>query len=91
MIVAALVIGLLTAYYFGVKHGAAAAIAATVGFLASMIIPGTTLYIYAGIALFTSGILFAGPRWGRPSAKTNFLRVGKRGATWLVKRIRKLR
>ena len=89
VLVAAAVIGLLTAYYFGTRLGAYAAAAAAVAFVAAMVVPGAKWPVYAVVAIFVLGITFFGPRFGRPAASADLLRHARRTVTWFLRRTRK--
>lgn len=75
MILASLIIGLLTAYYFGIKAGSAAAIAAFGLFLLVAFIPGTKLLVYGLVASGLVGLFFVGPRTTPPEDATQLRRV----------------
>lgn len=62
MILAALIIGLLTAYYFGVKAGVSAIVASLGLFLLAAMVPGTKLLAYVLVASGLVAILVVGPR-----------------------------
>jgi len=79
MLIAAAVVGALTAYYFGLKVGAAAAVAAAVAFLGAMMVPGFALHIYAATAVFVLAVLVIGPRLpGRAAKRADFLSVARK-------------
>ena len=87
MLVGALFIGLLTAYYFGVKPGIVAAAVSALLFIAAAIVPGAALGAYALIALFVIAVCVMGPRQGARQAeesKNVVRRWGKRvmGEIW---------
>jgi hypothetical protein len=75
MILAALIIGLLTAYYFGIKAGSAAAIAAFGLFLLVAFMPGVKLLVYGVIASALVGLFVVGPRSTPPEDATQLRRV----------------
>lgn len=75
MIIAAAVIGLLTAYYFGLRAGAIAAGAAFLLFVGALVMPGRALGIYGLVAAGVVGLLIAGPRYGRKGARTDVVRL----------------
>ena len=66
MFIGAILIGLLTAYYFGIKHGIVAAATSAVLFIIADIVPGTTLIIYGTVAVFIAGVALLGPRFVKP-------------------------
>ncbi|HUH04320.1 MAG TPA: hypothetical protein VML75_20125 [Kofleriaceae bacterium] len=75
MIIAAAFIGLLTAYYFGLRPGAFAAGAAFLLFVAALMMPGSALLFYGVVSVGVVGLLFAGPRYGRKGARTDVFHV----------------
>jgi hypothetical protein len=70
MLLAAIVIGLLTAYYFGVRHGIwAAAVAAGLFFVAA-VMPPLKIVAYGLVAAGIVGIYAIGPKRGpSPSSR----------------------
>jgi len=86
MLIAALVIGLLTAYYFGLKPGGYAAAAAAALFAIAALIPGLAIPIYLVVAIGLIGLFSFGPRVQKPGRKTDFLRWAHR----TLKRVRRL-
>ena len=58
MILLALVVGGVTAWYLGVQAGVTAAIVAAVALLGAMFVPGAALPVYALLLLWTGGLWF---------------------------------
>ena len=75
MILAALFIGLLTAYYFGIRAGSAAAGAALGLFLLAAVAPDAKLLVYGLIAAGVVTLFVVGPRTTPPDDATQFRRV----------------
>ncbi|HWN71307.1 MAG TPA: hypothetical protein VNM90_26900 [Haliangium sp.] len=75
MILAALFIGLLTAYYFGIRTGSAAAGVALGLFLLVAIVPGAKLLVYGVVALALAAVFYIGPRTTPPEDATQLRRV----------------
>jgi hypothetical protein len=75
MILAALFIGLFTAYYFGIRAGSAAAVAALGLFLLVAFVPGVKLLVYGVIASALVALFFVGPRTTPPDDATQLRRV----------------
>jgi hypothetical protein len=73
MLFAALLVGLLTAYYFGVRLGVMAAGATAGLFLCAAVIPGLTILVYLAVGVGVAGICLVGPRSG-----------ARRPAPWLA-------
>ena len=75
MILAALFIGLLTAYYFGIRAGSAAA-GVTLGlFLLAAIAPGAKLLVYILIGVAVAALFYIGPRTTPPADAAQLRRV----------------
>ncbi len=88
MIIAALVIGLVTAYYFGLRLGWYAAAVAGGLFLLAMVWPSKALVLYAIAAIGFIAVLWIGPRRQVPGARQDLMRGVGRAAGWIRKRIR---
>ena len=86
--IAAVVIGLVTAYYFGVRNGGIAAAVAGGLFLAALVMPGRALMIYGLVGVGLMAVLALGPRYGRPGARANLLKVVRRMAGQLLRKLR---
>ena len=86
MLIAALAVGLLTAYYFGVRPGMAAAGTTAALFLLALVAPGVALYAYAAVAVGVFGLLWAGPRMRRKGSPSQLAFLGKLGLA-RVKRV----
>jgi hypothetical protein len=67
MLIAAVIVGGLTAYYFGLRRGAYAAVATAVLCLIAMFVPGTGWPIYGALALACVAIWQLGKRRARPT------------------------
>ncbi len=66
MLIAAVVCGLVTAYYFGLQAGLyAAAIGAGLA-LVAIVIPPWAMWAYAILAIGLMGVCLLGPRFGKP-------------------------
>lgn len=68
MFLAAIVVGLLVAYYFGTRPGAAAAGATAGLFFLAAVIPVTALYVYTLVCIGVAGVVVLGPKLKRPGA-----------------------
>jgi hypothetical protein len=88
VIIAALVIGLITAYYFGLRLGGYAAAAAGALFLLAAVWPSQALLLYAIAGVGFLGILVIGPRRQAPGAKQDLLRGLGRGLGWIRRRLK---
>ncbi len=65
MLIGALFIGLLTAYYFGLKPGIIAGAGSALLFIVAQIVPGAQLGVYGLVAAFIIGICVMGPRMSK--------------------------
>lgn len=86
MLIAAAVIGLLTAYYFGLKPGGYAAAGAAALFSIAAIVPSLAVPIYLVVSIALIGVLFFGPRVQRPGHRADLLRLLRRA----LKQLRRL-
>jgi hypothetical protein len=68
MFLAAIVVGLLVAYYFGTRPGAVAAGAAAGLFLLAAVVPVTAMYVYTLVCIGVAGVVVLGPKLKRPDA-----------------------
>jgi hypothetical protein len=97
MIVLALVVGAITAWYLGIRIGVYAAIGSAVALLAAMFVPGASLPIYALLGLWLAGLWLVKsklPTLGKPKEPEKKgwekeLDRWKKRATWLWKSARK--
>lgn len=87
MIFAAILVGLLTAYYLGVRAGTIAAAVAGGLFLVAAFVPPLKLIAYALVGVGVAGVCVVGPRHQRPEAKQQAQDVLK----WLRRAFRYLR
>jgi hypothetical protein len=78
MFIAAILVGLLVAYYFGLRPGIVAA-GATVGlFLLAIVLPAAATYAYVLVCAGVAGVVVLGPKLKRPDALASGL-GGTRG------------
>ena len=61
MVIAALIIGAMTAYYLGIRNGLLAAGAATALFVVAAVVPEAALYAYAVVVAGIVGLVALGP------------------------------
>jgi hypothetical protein len=73
MILAAIV-GLLTAWYLGVRAGVIAAVVSFLAILAGGFIPGMMLPAYGLVAVWCAAMYFLGPQISKSSGRKNGLR-----------------
>ncbi|MCP4444212.1 MAG: hypothetical protein GY811_02555 [Myxococcales bacterium] len=92
MILGALVIGAITAYYFGVRVGVYAAVASVGLFVLGIVMPSKLLWTYGLVGAFVVGVLVIGPRLpGRQENKADFLKATRSGMGKAMRLYRKLR
>jgi hypothetical protein len=66
MLIAAIVCGLVTAYYFGVRAGVYAAAAGAALVLVGIVVPPWSKWAYSLLAIGLVGVCLLGPRVGKP-------------------------
>ncbi len=66
MLIAAIVCGLVTAYYFGLQAGLYAAAVGAGLSLVAIVIPPWAMWAYAILAIGLIGVCLLGPRFGNP-------------------------
>ena len=65
MIIAAAIIGLITAYYMGTRPGIYAAAASSALFFLALAVPAFSFYCYVAVAIGVATIVTIGPRLER--------------------------
>ena len=88
MIIAALVVGLITAYYFGLRLGGYAAAIAGGLFLLAAVWPSKALLLYVIAGIGFVAVLMIGPRRQVPGARRDLMRGVGRLAGWIRGRLR---
>ncbi len=68
MFIAALLVGALVAYYFGLRPGLVAAGATAGIFLLAAVIPGAAAYAYIVVGAGVAGVVVLGPKLKRPDS-----------------------
>ncbi|MBT8493048.1 MAG: hypothetical protein KJO07_08315 [Deltaproteobacteria bacterium] len=87
MLITAVVIGLLTAYYFGIRFGVYAAVGSSVVLIAALVVPSIRWTVYGGVALFVVGVVVLGPRIGKPMGNIEAVRYARKGLGWVRSRL----
>ncbi len=90
MIVASLLVGALTAFYFGRKAGAWAAIVTFAACAAAFFLPRYALYIYLALGAGTVGVVMIGSRRPRPPEAVRAVRWARRAGGLVYGRARSL-
>ncbi len=91
VLITAVIIGLLTAYYFGVRMGAFAAVGSAVLLVAALVLPGFSWQLYGLLAVFVVGVCLAGPKLGKSMPLGDVLRRSRQLTGWASKWLGKLR
>ena len=92
MIIAAVVVGAITAYYFGLRVGALAVGGSFALFLVGLVMPSQLLWTYGLVGAYTLGVIIVGPRLpGRKESKADFLRLVRKASGKLFGIYRKFR
>ncbi len=60
--IAALIVGALTAWFLGLRLGIIAGVAAAVAMLVATFVPGMTMTVYALVVLWCAGLYFFGKK-----------------------------
>lgn len=97
MILLAVIVGGLTAYYLGLRPGVIAAIVSAVALVVATFVPGAALPIYTLLALWCGGVWFVKAKLGGLVAPEQAKKKGwereldrwKQRAAWLWKSTRK--
>lgn len=87
MLVAALVVGAVTAFYFGLRAGAAAAGVALALFAVAEVRPGAALWAYGLVAAGLVGVCTIGPKRQNPTHAARVTRWARRGLGELRRRL----
>lgn len=91
MLIAALVVGAITAYYFGLRPGMIAAAVSAVLFVAGVVMPTKMLWAYGLVGTYTLGVLVVGPRVpGREKNKRDVLSGARKGVGKLLSLYRRV-
>lgn len=83
MLVAALIVGVLAAYYLGLRAGAWAAGATAILFMVAMVAPRAAILAYGVVAAGLVGLCWIGPKLKRPADSTRAFGAAKRLASRL--------
>jgi len=72
---AALIVGALSAWYLGLRIGVITAIATAVALIVATFVPGMTMTIYALVIAWCAALYFFGPKISKASGKTSMSSV----------------
>ncbi len=92
MIIAALVIGAISAYYFGIRIGAFAAVGSVGLFVFGIVMPSKIIWAYGLVGAYVLAVLVVGPRLpGRQQKKADFFRILRVSSSALRRTYRRFR
>lgn len=78
--IAALIVGALTAWYLGLRTGIFAAIATAIALVIAMVVPGMSLAVYALVIAWAAALYYFGPKLGKKGGASNLAGGGWMGA-----------
>ncbi|HLU68262.1 MAG TPA: hypothetical protein VKZ63_18390 [Kofleriaceae bacterium] len=90
MLIAALLVGLLTAYYFGLRPGMIAAGVTAALFLLAMVAPPLAPWAYVAVGLGVAGVLTAGRHLRRKGSPAQVAILARAGLAQLRRAVRQV-
>jgi hypothetical protein len=69
--IAAIIVGALTAWYLGLRVGIIAAIATAIALVIAMVVPGMSLAVYALVIAWAAALYYFGPKLGKKGGSSN--------------------
>jgi hypothetical protein len=91
MLIAALLVGLLTAYYFGVRSGMVAAGATAGLFLFAAMAPHLAIFAYGAVGVGVGVVCIVGPKLRRKGTPSQMTFAARAGVAEVMRRYRKLK
>jgi hypothetical protein len=91
MLIAAALVGLLTAYYFGLRHGMVAAGATAALFLVAAVVPNIAIFAYAAVGVGVGVVCIMGPKLRRKGTPAQVSFAARAGVAEVMRRYRKLK
>jgi hypothetical protein len=91
MLIAALLVGLLATYYFGLRPGMVAAGATAALFVVAAVAPGLAIFAYGAVGVGVGALCVLGPKVKRKGTPSQYAFMAKAGVGEVLKRYRKLR
>jgi EamA domain-containing membrane protein RarD len=70
-VVAAIIVGALTAWYLGLRLGVIIAVVTAAALVVASIIPGMSLTVYALVLAWSAALYFFGPKISKATGKTS--------------------
>jgi hypothetical protein len=85
--VAALIVGALTAWYLGMRAGIIAAASTAIALVVAAVVPGMSLAVYALVIAWSAALYFFGPKLSKTGVRSSGLIGGFVGqaTTWARK------
>ncbi|MEO8845856.1 MAG: hypothetical protein ABI704_30060 [Kofleriaceae bacterium] len=71
--IAALIVGALTAWYLGLRIGVIIAVVTAAALVVAMVVPGLTLTVYVLVVAWSAGLYFFGAKISGATGKTSML------------------
>lgn len=91
MLIAAALVGLLTAYYFGLRPGMAAAGATAGLFVVAMVAPHLAIFAYGAVGVGVGVVCIVGPKLRRKGTPAQVGFAARAGVAEVMRRYRKLK
>lgn len=91
MLIAALLVGLLTTYYFGLRHGMVAAGTTAGLFFLAAVAPPLAIFAYALVGVGVGVLCIIGPKLRRKGTPARYTFAARAGVAELMRQYRKLR
>ncbi len=91
MLIAAGLVGLLTAYYFGVRPGMVAAGATAGLFLVAMVAPHLAIFAYGAVGVGVGVVCIVGPKLRRKGTPAQVSFAARAGVAEVMRRYRRLK
>ena len=91
MLIAAALVGLLTAYYFGLRPGMVAAGATAALFLVAMVAPHLAIFAYGAVGVGVGAVCVVGPKLRKKGTPAQVSFAARAGVAEVMRRYRKLK
>ena len=91
MLIAAALVGLLTAYYFGLRPGMVAAGVTAALFVVAMMAPNLAIFAYGAVGVGVGALCIVGPKLRRKGTPAQVSFAARAGVAEVMRRYRKLK
>ena len=91
MLIAAALVGLLTAYYFGLRPGMVAAGVTAALFLVATMAPNLAIFAYGAVGVGVGALCIVGPKLRRKGTPAQVSFAARAGVAEVMRRYRKLK